>query len=590
MLLKSIVEATMFLLFINGTTAKKNKTTPWPPVVKTSRKAFHRSVYEESGNLGYYSFSNIRYGRITNRFTAPAQLCTSIFRSCHRGNPSISRPTTSDDSVNDNPKCSQAIPHWKIENINKHEKKRENTSINSLIHIPLNEVEDCLFLDIMVPRKTWDQTHIHAKVKLAPVLVWIHGGGFTSGDKSLHKDPSPLLARGIELHKGGMIVVSINYRLGLFGFLSGDYGVISNAGLLDQRMALGWVQSYINKFGGDRSRVTVIGEGAGAGSIMHHLTAPNISSHFFPNLQPSSRRHREFPFRSAILQSPTFLPLIPSQSENTRAKVLAMASKISGRQIKSIKKLRKLPYDVLYAVNIAIVNNSSYGTFTFGPAVDHVKGAKSYVPDFPLRRLRAGIMAKDVAILLGRRKNEGNLSKTKHIASDSGFKAHLARTFPTVAKHHIDYMSEKIYPKSDYDSFDHGEVNRSADALADLFVNCNVKYLLKYFRTSYGYFLDMASISQDQLLKRALFSDGGPYLDGFNTSFIFQNLQKKLIRFSTFIWSGTDTVDLKRYHEKSEVLLVTDEGLGGYIQDPNVKNRCHYWAEASYGGTSRGWS
>ncbi|TQS36391.1 hypothetical protein Golomagni_03160 [Golovinomyces magnicellulatus] len=406
----------------------------------------------------------------------------------------------------------------------------------------------------MIPRKTWDQTHIHGKVKLAPVLVWIHSGGFTSGDKSLQKDPSSLLARGIELHEGGMIVVSINYRLGLFGFLSGDYGVISNAGLLDQRMALGWVQNYINRFGGDRSRVTVIGEGAGAGSIMHHLTAPNISSHFFPNLQPSSRRHREFPFKSAILQSPNFLPLIPSQSKNTRAKVLALASKISGRQIKNIDKLRKLPYDVLYAVNTAIVNNSSYGTFTFGPAVDYIIGAKSYVPDFPLRRLRAGIMTKGINILVGRRKNEGHLLTTKNTASDSGFKAHLARTFPTVAKHHIDYMSEKAYPKSDYDSFDQGRVNRSADALADLFINCNVKYLLKYFKTSYGYFLDMASISQDQPLGQVLFSDGGSSLNSFTTSFEFQSLQKKLIRFGTFVWPGTDAVDLKRYHDKSEVL------------------------------------
>lgn len=73
----------------------------------------------------------------------------------------------------------------------------------------------------------------------------------------------------------GVIFVSINYRLGAFGWLAGSEVAADgnpNAGLLDQRFAFEWVQKYISLFGGDACRITVMGESAGAGSIMHHIT------------------------------------------------------------------------------------------------------------------------------------------------------------------------------------------------------------------------------------------------------------------------------------------------------------------------------
>jgi para-nitrobenzyl esterase len=127
--------------------------------------------------------------------------------------------------------------------------------------------EDCLFLNIWTPAR--------GVAERLPVLVWIHGGAFSSGSASVpNYDGQALAALGV-------IVVSLNYRLGVFGFLSdsqlaaepgqsgsGDYG------LLDQIAALRWIRANIAAFGGDSGRITVAGQSAGAISIMALLRSP----------------------------------------------------------------------------------------------------------------------------------------------------------------------------------------------------------------------------------------------------------------------------------------------------------------------------
>lgn len=109
----------------------------------------------------------------------------------------------------------------------------------------------------------------------APVLVWIYGGGYTLGSKSDSGNPSGLLARSENDNSTGVIYVAMNYRLGAFGWSSGptfQQNGTANAGLWDQRFALEWIQQNIHLFGGDPTRVTVLGESAGGGSIMHQIT------------------------------------------------------------------------------------------------------------------------------------------------------------------------------------------------------------------------------------------------------------------------------------------------------------------------------
>ena len=92
-------------------------------------------------------------------------------------------------------------------------------------------------------------------------MVWIHGGGFTMGSASMF-DGSALAAYE------GVVVVQVQYRLGLLGFLStGDHHIPGNMGLMDQVEGLRWVQEHIHNFGGDPGAVTIFGESAGGVSV-----------------------------------------------------------------------------------------------------------------------------------------------------------------------------------------------------------------------------------------------------------------------------------------------------------------------------------
>nr|XP_025744648.1 cocaine esterase isoform X1 [Callorhinus ursinus] len=121
--------------------------------------------------------------------------------------------------------------------------------------------EDCLYLNIYTP------AHAHEASSL-PVLVWIHGGGLVMGMASLY-DGSVLAAFE------NVVVVTIQYRLGLLGFFStGDKHAPGNWGYLDQVAALRWVQQNIAYFGGDPGHVTIFGESAGGTSVSSHIVSP----------------------------------------------------------------------------------------------------------------------------------------------------------------------------------------------------------------------------------------------------------------------------------------------------------------------------
>lgn len=127
--------------------------------------------------------------------------------------------------------------------------------------------EDCLYLNVWTPATEPSES--------LPVMVWIHGGGFTTGAGSLG------LYDGKKLSGKGVVVVTINYRLGPLGFLAhpglsaeSPEGSSGNYGLLDQIEALKWVQRNIAAFGGDPERVTVFGESAGGISVCDLMVSP----------------------------------------------------------------------------------------------------------------------------------------------------------------------------------------------------------------------------------------------------------------------------------------------------------------------------
>ncbi|GFR68028.1 carboxylic ester hydrolase [Elysia marginata] len=125
----------------------------------------------------------------------------------------------------------------------------------------LDNSEDCLYLNIYTPARD-------SSAGLLPVMVWIHGGGYFLGTGSTYNGTK--LAR-----QGGVVVVTINYRLGVFGFLSTEDSTMpGNYGLLDQIQAIKWVRDNIANFGGDPNSVTIFGQSAGSSSVSLLMLSP----------------------------------------------------------------------------------------------------------------------------------------------------------------------------------------------------------------------------------------------------------------------------------------------------------------------------
>lgn len=141
--------------------------------------------------------------------------------------------------------------------------------------------EDCLYVNVWTPELT--------PQKPLPVMFWIHGGGNQNGSAN---EPVPYTNTGLFYtgqhlaKKQGVVVVTLNYRLGAFGFLTHpaldaeEGGTSGNQGLWDQNLALQWVKTHIAKFGGDPENVTIFGESAGSLDVCLHVASPKSKGLF----------------------------------------------------------------------------------------------------------------------------------------------------------------------------------------------------------------------------------------------------------------------------------------------------------------------
>lgn len=183
--------------------------------------------------------------------------------------------------------------------------------------------EDCLYLNIWSPP-------VKKGVKL-PVLVYYYGGGFVAGDGSEYRYDGESLAMK------GIVTVTVNYRLGVFGFLAhpgltkeSSNHASGNYGLLDQREALVWVKKNIAAFGGDPDKVTIGGESAGSISVSAHMASPLSKGLFHGAIG-----------QSGAMISPT-LPAVPLSHAEKQGQ--AFMQKLG---VKSIDELRSLPAEKL---------------------------------------------------------------------------------------------------------------------------------------------------------------------------------------------------------------------------------------------------
>lgn len=236
--------------------------------------------------------------------------------------------------------------------------------------------EDCLHVNVWSPSP--------APTTSLPVMVWLHGGGFTGG--SGHQAGS---YAGEHLVKAGpVVVVTFNYRLGPFGFmahpdLTAEAGASGNYGIMDQRLALQWVQANVSAFGGDPNNVTVFGESAGGISNCVHLVSPGSQGLFDKVVLQSGP--------CSVVTNP--LALAEQQGADL-AEAVGCDDLSCLRAADTNAVLEALPprHGILFGDGVR-----------WDPTVD---GA--VIPDEPQALLDAGDFA-DVPILLGSNKDEGRL-------------------------------------------------------------------------------------------------------------------------------------------------------------------------------------
>lgn len=295
----------------------------------------------------------------------------------------------------------------------------------------------------------------------APVLIWVHGGGFVSGSKT-GDEAAGLIARSNLNGSEGIILVNINYRLGLFGWL-GDGGITPNLGLYDQLVAFEWVQKYISLFGGDADQVTVMGESAGASSILHHIT--------------SYGGNTTLPFSRAIIQSPAFQANLnlTSSYEDT----LAKASNYTGTSITSAADLAALSADDLHAINFRTVLGATTGHFEYGPAADG-----TYVPALPQVLLYEGRFNSDVKVMPAHNSLEAAPFVSTSISTEADLVTQLETSFPEASNETLTYILDVLYPAADYAS----SYLRAVQIASDADFSCATRYLaLARGNESYNY-------------------------------------------------------------------------------------------------------
>ncbi|KAL5083128.1 hypothetical protein Trisim1_001963 [Trichoderma cf. simile WF8] len=266
--------------------------------------------------------------------------------------------------------------------------------------------EDCLYLNVYAP----------PRAENLPVLVWIHGGGYSVFAATY--DPSSM----INTNNNSFIVVEIQYRLGAFGQLASaevhKHGKL-NAGLLDQRFALEWVQKHISRFGGDPTRVTLGGESSGAGSVMYQsLAYGGKESGLFNNL---------------IVASNYVPPIYPFNSDISTSHYNDFAEAAGCGSDSAAVKRHSSVFHCLVAADTDTLQNASglvstskgyFGSFAWLPVIDG-----DMIRQRPSEQLQCGKVSGKRA-LIGTNADEGVPLTNPNITTKSQFDAFISSTLP----------------------------------------------------------------------------------------------------------------------------------------------------------------
>jgi para-nitrobenzyl esterase len=321
-------------------------------------------------------------------------------------------------------KAPQPPPHWKgvREAMEFGPRCMQGNIYDDMVFRDKGPAEDCLYLNVWTPASS-------AKARL-PVMVWIYGGGFAAGAASEPRQD------GENLAKKGVVVVSLNYRLNVFGFFThaelaeeSDHHSSGNYGLLDQMAALAWVHKNITSFGGDPANVTIFGESAGSFSVSALMASPLTHGLFQRAIGESGA------FFGGVL---SLKPL--SQSEEADAK---FAESLGAH---SLAELRAKPAAELLAAAVKL------DAIRFAPNID------GYFLPRSVREIFASGQQSHVPLLAGWNRDEGSYHDIfqKEEPTAANFVAYAHRHFGDKAG-----RSLELYPAENDD-----QAKRSAQDLA----------------------------------------------------------------------------------------------------------------------------
>ncbi len=296
--------------------------------------------------------------------------------------------------------------------------------------------ENCLSLNVWTPQLTAAQKR--------PVMVWLHGGGFTAGSSvELPSYDGENLTK-----KGDVVVVTVNHRLNILGFLDlsayGEkYKDSPNAGLQDLVASLQWVKQNISQFGGDPNNVTIFGQSGGGGKVTCLMNAPSAKGLF----------------QKAIVQSGSYLTSF-TESELAKKVSAALLTELN-LQPNQVDSLQKMPYERLNAAGKKALRTVSASmkaeglpAFGLGWGPIHDGTFLPYQPTEPA----AMALSKTIPLLVGSTKTEfGPFNPTNRVPDMEAAKASLQKRFADKTEAYIAAV-KKAYPQtakpSDYMDID----------------------------------------------------------------------------------------------------------------------------------------
>ncbi|KAH8826258.1 acetylcholinesterase precursor [Flagelloscypha sp. PMI_526] len=541
---------TVCALALGGTTS-----TDELPIVDVG---YGRYQAANTTNGTYYTFFNIPYAAspsFSGRWKAPQP--PAVNRTLVLTSPSLSRI------------CPQSGPAWalKTDQLVKDQLGPNTPALldpGPLLLDPSQPTpdidprtdEDCLQLDVYVPKSLLDRSK--PGKKKVPVLFWIHGGGFIQGSKSGVASPIGLS----NVTSEAFIFVAINYRLNIFGFLSGSqvrqHGDL-NVGLLDQRMALEWVKKHISQFGGDPTQITIMGESAGGGSVMLHITA------FGGRRDPL--------FHQAILQSPAWLPTdVPTQERTLRAF-------LSYLNVTTLDAARKLPFaDVMRANLLTVGNASPEGRYAVNPVVDG-----TFIPDLPGKLFDSGRYHQGLRVLVGHNAQEGLIFTNPNSTDDLSFRLWMKGVFPGASESNLDDLIAH-YPSTFDGSLPYtSQIFRGAQAIGDSTISAHAWKVasLEGHRASYAYLYNIPPAIHILDLFYTFYIPEAPTARLVSNVTTARTMQKGIVSFLQHGVPDYGLGKLEVYGTEGNIVNISANSLVRGI-DPALNRRNKWWYSTGY--------